>query len=478
MLRKSLLPALLAVSCAAAGSAQAALTVAKHKTRNVTCESGVCTATAADAILNVKDLRDLLAASDVTLVSGSMAQDIALSAEFAWTSASHLTVDAWRGIAVTKPVTSEGAGGVTLTTNDGGTGGDYVFQDQGRIAFWDLGSALVINGVGYTLVNSVASLAAAIDADAKDSYALANNYDAAPDGTYLKAPVRRIFRGTFEGLGHSIANLSISVAGRRNGVGLFAQIQNGVARDIRLVDVNIHDAHGQSGALAGVNSGTILHAGASGTIVLNNEQCMAGGLVGLNSGTISLSSAAVSISDNKGGCMMGGLVGQNLGLIDRSFATGAISNSTFVGGLVGYSNSGSVRQSYATGAVTGGSNDSSSGGLVGTTAEKSPGAWGSIVETYSIGHVTGDGDTDDTGGLIGYDSAPAGFVSGSYWDLQTSGISDPSQGAGHPQNDPGIAGLTTAALKAALPAGFDPAVWGQSAAINGGYPYLLANPPQ
>ena len=28
-----------------------------------------------------------------------------------------------------------------------------------------------------------------------------------------------------------------------------------------------------------------------------------------------------------------------------------------------------------------------------------------------------------------------------------------------------------------LPAGFDPAIWGQNASINNGYPYLLANPP-
>ena len=39
-------------------------------------------------------------------------------------------------------------------------------------------------------------------------------------------------------------------------------------------------------------------------------------------------------------------------------------------------------------------------------------------------------------------------------------------------------GLTDAALKSALPAGFDPAIWGQSATINNGYPYLLDNPPE
>jgi hypothetical protein len=70
-----------------------------------------------------------------------------------------------------------------------------------------------------------------------------------------------------------------------------------------------------------------------------------------------------------------------------------------------------------------------------------------------------------------------GLASAIYWDLDTSGISDPSKGACYPVNDPGVTGLTDAQLKSGLPAGFDPQVWGQNAAINNGYPYLLANPP-
>jgi hypothetical protein len=32
-------------------------------------------------------------------------------------------------------------------------------------------------------------------------------------------------------------------------------------------------------------------------------------------------------------------------------------------------------------------------------------------------------------------------------------------------------------LQSGLPAGFDPAIWAESANMNGGLPYLLANPP-
>ena len=65
-----------AAAILSAAPAQAALTVSNAQSHNVTCVAGTCTATAADAILNVRDLKRLLKASDVTLVSGSMALDV------------------------------------------------------------------------------------------------------------------------------------------------------------------------------------------------------------------------------------------------------------------------------------------------------------------------------------------------------------------------------------------------------------------
>jgi hypothetical protein len=65
-----------------------------------------------------------------------------------------------------------------------------------------------------------------------------------------------------------------------------------------------------------------------------------------------------------------------------------------------------------------------------------------------------------------------------YWDFDTSGITDPSQGAGTPPNDPGITGLTSQELQSGLPAGFRAKIWAQNKSINNGFPYLVANPPQ
>jgi hypothetical protein len=82
------------------------------------------------------------------------------------------------------------------------------------------------------------------------------------------------------------------------------------------------------------------------------------------------------------------------------------------------------------------------------------------------------------GGLIGFDAkGNSTGIASSYWDTDTSGITNPSQGAGNISNDPGITGLTTLQLQSALPAGLSSSIWGQNSGINGGLPYLLAVPP-
>ena len=121
------------------------------------------------------------------------------------------------------------------------------------------------------------------------------------------------------------------------------------------------------------------------------------------------------------------------------------------------------------GPVTGG-NYSRVGGLVGQNSS-------TISASYSTGAVKGGQTGSIVGGLIGYDSAQAGSLSNTYWDTDTSGITNLSQGAGNIANDPGITGLTTAQFQSGLPAGFDPKIWAEKTNIIDGLPYLLANPP-
>jgi hypothetical protein len=98
---------------------------------------------------------------------------------------------------------------------------------------------------------------------------------------------------------------------------------------------------------------------------------------------------------------------------------------------------------------------------------------GTIESSYASGSASFG---TKVGGLVGFDNQPPGYITASYWDVSNS-ISNLSDGAGNIANDPGITGLTTAQFQSGLPTGFDPTIWGESASINGGLPYLLALPP-
>lgn len=162
---------------------------------------------------------------------------------------------------------------------------------------------------------------------------------------------------------------------------------------------------------------------------------------------------------------MGGLVGYNYeGDIEQSFATGEIEGA-IGGGLVGINGNtqagiGTVKECYATGAIL---LRRYRGGLVGDDDG------GVISQCYSTGIVHGG---KEAGGFAG--TAEYQYQFGNlYWDMTTSG-----RKKGTSRGDvEGLTGLTDAQLKSALPAGFDPAVWGESPNINNGYPYILANPP-
>ncbi len=156
-----------------------------------------------------------------------------------------------------------------------------------------------------------------------------------------------------------------------------------------------------------------------------------------------------------------------------SYATGNVTAADDItiadsGGLVGFNaDTGNIVNCYATGATSVGDSDGA-GGLVGVNAL-------TISNSYSTGAPTSTGAA--VGGSIGFDISNGG-ISNDYWDTKTSGITDPSQGAGNIANDPGITGETAAQLQAGLPVGFDPTIWAENANINGGLPYLIANPPQ
>ncbi len=135
-----------------------------------------------------------------------------------------------------------------------------------------------------------------------------------------------------------------------------------------------------------------------------------GGLVGFQqSGSITTSYATGSVDGGDGADNVGGLVGTNSGSITNSYATGSVdggNNSDSIGGLVGQQNSGSITASYATGAVNGGDGPNDIGGLVGSQNN------GSITGSYATGSVNGGEGTDFAGGLLG--SQNDGSITASY----------------------------------------------------------------
>jgi filamentous hemagglutinin family protein len=173
------------------------------------------------------------------------------------------------------------------------------------------------------------------------------------------------FKGTFDGLGHSISDLYINRSST-DYIGLFGYTNGATISNLGLIDFNIVGGY------------------------------FVGGLVGYNFGsTISNSYATGAVS---GTSIVGGLVGYNFGsTISNSYATGTVSGYEFVGGLVGYNNDSTIQNSYATGAVSG---SNYVGGLVGSGVTST--VTNSFWDTQTSGQNTSVGGTGLTTAQMSY----------------------------------------------------------------------------
>ena len=463
-------------------TAVAAVKISAAATKNVSCSNGLCAPTAQDAVLNVNDLESLLAAGSVevtTTGSGVEADDINVNAAISWSSQSTLALHAHKSIAVDKPISLTGVGGLTIATSRTGR---FSFSADGNVSFASLSSALTINSASYVLVGDIANLASDIAANSSGNFALANSYDASGDGTYLNTVVPTEFSGAFEGLGNTISNVSINGTSESVPGGFFSELgsnggSQGTVENITLRKFNFVGIGSLIGALVGINLGTGTIGGSfvNGTIISTDSNGpLLGLLVGFSPGKIERSGAVGKIASDQsiGG---GGLVGEvtGSGSIVQSYSDCDISagSNSVLGGLVAKSDV-PIAQSYAFGKLSAGG-DSDLGGLLGDNGS-------SIAQVYSTTKVLGGGHNsgNQKGGLIGADFASRGSISDAYWDRNTSGVKKLSHGAGNVRNDPGITGLTTTELQSGLPSGFDSTVWAQDQRINGGLPYLIANPPR
>jgi filamentous hemagglutinin family protein len=173
----------------------------------------------------------------------------------------------------------------------------------------------------------------------------------------------------------------------------------------------------------------------SGSGSSQGEQVIVGGLVGMNgyvgTGTITDCYATGNVSGNNsnstyGHVFVGGLVGYNKwitdhkgdGVITDCYATGVVTGTAYQvagGGLVGI-NRGEINNSYATGAISVGTDidndDAHIGGLVGWN-------YGTIEDCYATGNAkVEDSDYIEVGGLAAFNS---GTITNSYATGDVSG---------------------------------------------------------
>lgn len=241
-------------------------------------------------------------------------------------------------------------------------------------------------------------------------YELGSNIDASDtsswNGNKGWMPIGNIdteFSGKFDGLGHTISNLTINRPDEDD-IGLFGRVSAWNTRyieNINLKDVNIK-GNNNVGALVGYGYDIhIENASTSGKIIGNEN---VGGLIGhmfYAPVTAKKSSSSVDVSGVKN-----------------------------VGGLVGYLDGSAVRESYATGDVSGSENV---GGLVGYNNYRS-----NIENSYAIGEVSG---TTNVGGLIGYSNL---WPTNTFFDKNTT---KQTQGVGNDEAAEGVSAKTTAQMQ-------------------------------
>jgi hypothetical protein len=464
--------------------AQADLSIAKAPTQNVTCNGPNCAATAPTAVLNIADLRHLLAKNPAVSVGARNANNITVDAALTWTSSASLTLVSNGSLIVNRPITVAGRAKVIIQS------GPFFFAHNGSLTFWDAASSLTINQTVYKLEPDLPSLIADVQSNLDGAYALAKDYDASGD-TYVSTPLYEL-DGHLDGLGHTISHLSLS-----NGFG------SGLIDTLRGTLANLHLADAVvaagvvSGGVVATNYGVVYHV--SVTAVLNGigGATEIGGLVGENEqgGVIRNSWAKVKIFPGPY-TDTGALVAVNAGTISGSWAAGTVralgDPASTQGGLVAI-NSGLIANSYTLADTRFCAHCqykmSDHGGMIGRVSS-SPDYPSVVLSSYVAGRTApspGPGSSTGpcsrwaplfnlAGAVVGCDATDSFFAS-TYW-VTDSSRHNPKQAAGNKAQLAGAAGLTEAQLRAALPPGFDPTIWAQSTVINNGYPYLLANPPQ
>ena len=226
------------------------------------------------------------------------------------------------------------------------------------------------------------------------------------------------YTGTFNGDGHTISGLYINRSADYQG--LFGYLSTDSDNTGTVQNLSVSGSvkgNDYVGGIAGQNNGNVINCAFSGSVSGNSS---VGGVVGYNSssGTVKncYNTGAVSGSGN----YVGGVVGYNGGTVENCYNTGAVnSSSNQVGGVVGYNDLGaSVDNCYNTGAVN--SSGNRVGGVVGYNVSTVKNCYntGAVSGNRYVGGVVGDNDGGrvencyNTGEVSGLDSGSGNSVGG------------------------------------------------------------------
>jgi uncharacterized repeat protein (TIGR02543 family) len=254
------------------------------------------------------------------------------------------------------------------------------------------------------------------------TYQLENDIDLSgyanwnPIGSSSELP----FKGTFNGNGHKISNLTLtqsltSPQELLSSWGLFG-FNAGTINNTNISECNISitgSGNIQAGSIAGYNSGLILGCACSGEVVSTRS---AGGIAGYNCGSILECHNSGNI-DSIGG-RSGGIAGQNItGNIARCYNAGKIGIVSICGGIAGFNN-GTISDCMNLGSiVTTSSFVANLGGIVGYDN------LGIIQNCCSYGYICpcNPDNAIDSGGIVGYRSTTR-MINCYFLDLEISGV--------------------------------------------------------
>lgn len=346
--------------------------------------------------------------------SGNGNGDITVSDNVSWGTHS-LTLDAWRHIDIRGKLSVTGTGGLALQYGQGSvTAGNGAMLRIGPAV--DLASSASFqtkfgsDGAlkTYTVINDLGAEGSTTNTDLQGITALAGNYVLGTDidataaiswnsgAGFTPIALGNSFTGSFEGLGHTISNLTINRSDNAY-TGLFSQIgSGGIVQNIHIREANVANIYTTGsayvGILAGRNAGTVSGATTRGTV---STAYLGGGLIGgIGSG----------------------------GVLERSSTAANVTGGdySYVGGLAGL-NYGTIRNVFATGNVTGVGNagPNAASGLVGDTGF----GGGTITNAYASGAVSGSGT------LYGFVGAGSGAVTNGFYNSTTTGRSDTRLGS-------------------------------------------------